>query len=752
MPGSPGIGADEVVRKEFATSFRGFDQHEVRVFLDLVAAELAAVQERERSLEERLAAVTAAGAHRVLGDQELESALGLEMGRVLQAAREAATEVRTRSEEQAAHLLREASDDSTRMRGEAAAVLAERTAEAERAATAIREEAEREVAAVRAAAAASAAEAIEVAKERGRQMVGEAQLVRERILRDLGRRRRLGQQHLEQLRAGRDRLLEAYRGVQGALDAAMADLVVSEPEARAAAETAGLRAGSEPELTLEELEAEVVAAVDAGLVVVPPRSPEAPPQDALAAAPPLSDEANGGEASEGAPSEAEQGAEPAAEGAGAPPTVADVAPVEAPAPRRPASVVAAADRDAREQGLRRRMRKGPPPAVRVIDVGHQSEGVRLLPPEPPPVEEEPVPQPPGGPVGRDEDPAVQGPEPDLAAPEEVEVTAASGAQEEVAPKADDLFARMRAERAATVARANDVLAEHAAAPPAADAPASTEDRTRPAGTGRTAPVERPTAASSTRAGTAGPPAHSADGPTGGGAPVAPGASRESGPDPGGPPADRGTDPTSLFEQRDGVLEAHERSLARALKRALADEQNSLLDVLRRAEGVPDIDVLLPPASEHAGRYAEVAVGALGAAATDGAGRALPAARVQALASELAGELVGGLRPRLSRAVDGGGGDEVAGTEALSAAYREWKTSRIEPLARHHVLSAWAAGSFAAAPKTELQWVLDPEVGCSPDCADNVLAGPTPKGEPFPTGQLHPPAHAGCRCLVVAPSR
>ncbi|MEA2247481.1 MAG: hypothetical protein QOH46_2010, partial [Solirubrobacteraceae bacterium] len=24
----------------------------------------------------------------------------------------------------------------------------------------------------------------------------------------------------------------------------------------------------------------------------------------------------------------------------------------------------------------------------------------------------------------------------------------------------------------------------------------------------------------------------------------------------------------------------------------------------------------------------------------------------------------------------------------------------------------------------------------------------PKGEPFPTGQLHPPAHLGCRCLLV----
>jgi hypothetical protein len=39
-------------------------------------------------------------------------------------------------------------------------------------------------------------------------------------------------------------------------------------------------------------------------------------------------------------------------------------------------------------------------------------------------------------------------------------------------------------------------------------------------------------------------------------------------------------------------------------------------------------------------------------------------------------------------------------------------------------------------------------GPCPDCDDNALAGPTPRGEVFPTGQPHPPAHAGCRCLLV----
>ena len=33
-------------------------------------------------------------------------------------------------------------------------------------------------------------------------------------------------------------------------------------------------------------------------------------------------------------------------------------------------------------------------------------------------------------------------------------------------------------------------------------------------------------------------------------------------------------------------------------------------------------------------------------------------------------------------------------------------------------------------------------------ADNALAGAVPKGEPFPTGDLVPPVHPGCRCVIV----
>jgi uncharacterized protein YdhG (YjbR/CyaY superfamily) len=91
-------------------------------------------------------------------------------------------------------------------------------------------------------------------------MVNEAQAVRERMLSDLARKRQTGRAQVEQLRAGRDRLLESLTIAQQSLDAALKDLVDSVPEARAAAERAGLRIANEPTPTVETMEAEIEAA------------------------------------------------------------------------------------------------------------------------------------------------------------------------------------------------------------------------------------------------------------------------------------------------------------------------------------------------------------------------------------------------------------------------------------------------------------------------------------------------------------
>src|SRR4029078_7239347 len=97
-------------------------------------------------------------------------------------------------------------------------------------------------------------------------------------------------------------------------------------------------------------------------------------------------------------------------------------------------------------------------------------------------------------------------------------------------------------------------------------------------------------------------------------------------------------------------------------------------------------------------------------------------------------------------------DEAASTPGVSATSRDLKGNRLERLANDYAGSAYAAGAFVAfAPGTPLRWIVHDVDGQCPDCDDNALAGPTPRGEAFPTGQLRPPAHAGCRCLLAPAS-
>lgn len=115
---------------------------------------------------------------------------------------------------------------------------------------------------------------LEAAKARGRELVLEAQAVRHRILEDLARRRRALRRQIEQLRAGRERLLETYEVIDHTVREATQELAVTLNEAQAAAERAGRRVAGEaappPADEVAALEAEIDAARLAGLPIVAP--------------------------------------------------------------------------------------------------------------------------------------------------------------------------------------------------------------------------------------------------------------------------------------------------------------------------------------------------------------------------------------------------------------------------------------------------------------------------------------------------
>ncbi len=227
---------------------------------------------------------------------------------------------------------------------------------------------------------------------------------------------------------------------------------------------------------------------------------------------------------------------------------------------------------------------------------------------------------------------------------------------------------------------------------------------------------------------------------------------------------RSDDDEAALQRRDEAVGSIEASLARRLKRALQDEQNVLLDKLRNVRRQPTAAQVLPAREVHAARFAKAGRPMLDSAAKAGAAfinsslgqdeavsGELP--ELDDLAGELAEAIIDPLRRRLEEVFAGNTDDDAnALAESLGVAYREWKTQRIELTASDHIASAFARGAFAATPSdTMLRWVVDDIDGPCPDCDDNALAGDVPRGEEFPTGQQYPPAHAGCRCLLVPKS-
>ena len=224
-------------RQSFELVRRGFEPSAVQRELQRAAAAVRELQRQVESLGGQLRAAQSSDTE-PLEARRVAEALGAEATKVLDAAHAAAVERAERAEREAEAVREEAI-------AAADAIRAEAEAERER----ILEEAAREAEAV-----------AEDGRLRGREMVNEAQVVRERMLGDLARKRQTGRAQVEQLRAGRDRLLESLSIAQASLDTAMKDLVESVPEARAAAERAGIRISNEPTPSAEVMEAEIESA------------------------------------------------------------------------------------------------------------------------------------------------------------------------------------------------------------------------------------------------------------------------------------------------------------------------------------------------------------------------------------------------------------------------------------------------------------------------------------------------------------
>jgi hypothetical protein len=216
-----------------------------------------------------------------------------------------------------------------------------------------------------------------------------------------------------------------------------------------------------------------------------------------------------------------------------------------------------------------------------------------------------------------------------------------------------------------------------------------------------------------------------------------------------------------FTRRDEALVPLIVTAARKLKRVLADEQNGVLDTLRRKETVTALDAIVAPLDSHVSAYVDAIADELGAAAAAGAAefgvkdtKALrrtldKAGALDSTRALIRSDLVNPLRARLERSVAEGAGDNDDTTRRVRAVYREWKTQHIDDQLDDVFRYAFGGGmSVSVEPGRPLAWTLDPNHAACADCEDNSLAGPVAAGESFPTGHTAAPAHPGCRCLTL----
>jgi DivIVA domain-containing protein len=729
MPPEPSpLDATGIARRHFSTVRKGYDPTEVRAFLHELSEIVGRVQRGEaHQLDRAERAEARAQLAEQLDEHRLVELLGAETARVLEAAREAASDIRAKGEESAARMVRDAQteahtiveqaerdaadrkreivSEAEQLRHDAEAILEWRRAEGQELAAEMRRaaEAERdrmlaEGEQARAAAEADAERLRDTAREQGRQLVGEAQAVRERMLGDLARRRRTAREQLERLNAARERLLAAYEVVRRTVEEATGELTVALPQAKVASETAARRVSEEPEPSVEELEAELTVARMAGLV-----------EDLDA----LDD--------------------------------ADVDRIDA---LLDGGLEAAHGHVADEEGGR----------LRRTATGEQSERKSIWPFRRRPPEDQPTtPRPAAMPAE-----AVNVVERPIEGSADLDVDKDDGAAEDE-PIADEVHTGEvhTGEVYTEDERAMDVQAGDSAGDHAEDEDAGGDDHDHVEElfarlkADREVPATPGTAGGNEALGVGATAVAVIDDPKRSEAQAAitgdrPVAADDDGEDDAAVEAEDLDPDAAVLHDRDTHLGPVERELGRRLKRVLADEQNEVFDLLRRDKPA-GVDDVVPAADEHARRYAAAALADLDVAALSGAASVdrQVTGSCSALAAELGESLVEPMRERIVRSFDECDGDLEEVTERLRSLYREWKGQRIGAAVRHYAAAAYAWGVYEATPSdTELRWLVDRTGEACPDADDNALASGVRKGEAFPTGVLCSPAHPDCRCLVV----
>ncbi len=206
----------------------------------------------------------------------------------------------------------------------------------------------------------------------------------------------------------------------------------------------------------------------------------------------------------------------------------------------------------------------------------------------------------------------------------------------------------------------------------------------------------------------------------------------------------------LFLQREAALTPHLAELVRHVKRALQDDQNIMIERLRGVRGM--ITDQLGDENEQRARYVAAATESIRAAANAGVEFSQHVAGVSGslagfgAVDECATDLGITLALALRKRVQADGSDD--GAERANAAYKEWRGARVERLCGDIARRAFNVGVVAACEGTQVRVLISPSDDPCDACKLDASSGMHLAGSNFPSGQPHPPLHAGCSCAVV----
>ena len=672
----------------FTTARRGYDQTEVRDFLRMVSAELARLQERERFLESELKAMQTRGmsAPGMLDEEVVTALLGEEAARVLATAREASAQIRLRAEEAATRLVKEASADAMRLR----------------------EEAELEAVRRREDAAADAEAEVEMAKQQGRDMVNEAREYREKVLAELARRRELARAQIEQLIHNRDRLLNAFERARLATDDVMTGLVsVDEDLPREYVNLAPTTGPVQP-VVLDP------SAMTGPATVVPMFDRELDPEleREIKGHVPLqhdeesTDDTDIVETLEAAPVDihsvetVEEIVEVIDESIAAESILEEVTVEE----------VVLEEDQTEELAVEEAVVEQPVADEPVLEEVTANAGAPEFDETPSNVVSlfgkdrarlEPV-------VVNPEHPSVDSSiDPSDASPEAVVDTPAPAPRDSVG----DIFARLRESTVKKVAEATT--------------------------SGETVVTSRKKSSDTKTSDT-----KTSDGKA---------ESKKSveAVDKSAPVAVTPVRDDAAFARRAEALAPLVISMARKLKRVLADEENEALEYLRGKKAVLELDAMYGDASSHVTKYADAIAADIMAAANAAASRKCKNDEILPVITEmLEAQLIAPMREKLAATL-AKHDDRGEAAKAIRGVYRQWKTTTIDEHIDDIACLSYSRGMYVTlAPDTKVCWVVDPDGPACADAEDNSLSGAIVRGDEFPTGHTHPLAHAGCRCLLT----